>query len=187
MLLDSSSGNSRSWISRDGIHWRASTMQSSLSDAEMNAVTRGDSGYVAVGSDGFPRASTQLGGASGAMVWTSPDGLTWTRVPGSRELAGGLMRGIVASRWGWFAYGSDLPLSQGVSLPPLWHSSDGWRWERDRKIAFPGFYRAIHALAPKCAHCGCQIVGHGVEAEGRNFCCDHCAHAMGARSAAIHA
>src|SRR6266511_4453307 len=34
---------------------------------------------------------------------------------------------------------------------------------------------AIHALAPVCKHCGCRVVGHGVEAKSRIFCCAHCA------------
>src|SRR5688500_9114545 len=29
---------------------------------------------------------------------------------------------------------------------------------------FDSFECAIHALAPVCAHCGCRVVGHGVEA-----------------------
>jgi len=40
---------------------------------------------------------------------------------------------------------------------------------------FDSFECAIHALAPTCAHCGCRIIGHGVEADGRMFCCAHCA------------
>jgi hypothetical protein len=41
---------------------------------------------------------------------------------------------------------------------------------------FDSFECAIHALAPKCDHCHCRIVGHGVEADdGRMFCCAHCA------------
>ena len=41
---------------------------------------------------------------------------------------------------------------------------------------FDSFECAIHALAPKYDHCGCRIVGHGVEAEvGRFFCRAHCA------------
>jgi hypothetical protein len=40
---------------------------------------------------------------------------------------------------------------------------------------FDSFECAIHALAPACAHCDCKIVGHGVEADGRLFCCAHCA------------
>jgi hypothetical protein len=36
---------------------------------------------------------------------------------------------------------------------------------------FDSFERAIHALAPVCPHCNCRIVGHGVEADGKIFCC----------------
>ncbi len=45
---------------------------------------------------------------------------------------------------------------------------------------FDSFECAIHKLAPPCAHCGCRIVGHGVEAAGTYYCCAHCAHAKGA-------
>jgi hypothetical protein len=44
---------------------------------------------------------------------------------------------------------------------------------------FDSFECAIHALAPTCEHCGCRIMGHGVETEGRMFCCAHCAHEAG--------
>lgn len=40
---------------------------------------------------------------------------------------------------------------------------------------FDSFECAIHALAPACSHCGCRVVGHGVEARGDIFCCAHCA------------
>jgi Rieske Fe-S protein len=40
---------------------------------------------------------------------------------------------------------------------------------------FDSFECAIHAMAPVCEHCGCKIVGHGVQAGGRFFCCAHCA------------
>lgn len=35
-----------------------------------------------------------------------------------------------------------------------------------RHHLFDSFECAIHALAPRCAHCGCRIIGHGVEAGG---------------------
>ena len=44
---------------------------------------------------------------------------------------------------------------------------------------FDSFECAIHALAPRCEHCGCAIVGHGVEADNRTFCCAHCAEHSG--------
>ena len=39
---------------------------------------------------------------------------------------------------------------------------------------FDSFECAIHSLAPKCNHCGCRIIGHGVESDSRMFCCAHC-------------
>ena len=44
---------------------------------------------------------------------------------------------------------------------------------------FDSFECAIHALAPLCEHCGCRVIGHGVEAHGRYFCCAHCASVAG--------
>jgi len=44
-----------------------------------------------------------------------------------------------------------------------------------RSHAFDCFECAIQALAPVCLHCGCRIIGHGVEVEGRIYCCAHCA------------
>lgn len=46
---------------------------------------------------------------------------------------------------------------------------------------FDSFECAIHRLAPICAHCGCRIVGHGVEGDGSVFCCAHCAAQVGVR------
>lgn len=43
---------------------------------------------------------------------------------------------------------------------------------------FDSFECAIHMLAPSCAHCGCKIVGHGTEANGKYFCCANCARMM---------
>jgi hypothetical protein len=45
---------------------------------------------------------------------------------------------------------------------------------------FDSFECAIHALAPQCDHCGCRIIGHGVESDGSIFCCAHCAREVGA-------
>ena len=44
---------------------------------------------------------------------------------------------------------------------------------------FDAFECAIHALAPACEHCGVRIAGHGLEKNGRMFCCDHCAEKSG--------
>ena len=44
---------------------------------------------------------------------------------------------------------------------------------------FDSFECAIHAIAPRCEHCGCAIIGHGVEAGGAIYCCAHCAQEEG--------
>lgn len=44
---------------------------------------------------------------------------------------------------------------------------------------FDSFECAISRLAPTCAHCGCRIVGHGVESRGVVYCCAHCAEHAG--------
>lgn len=48
-------------------------------------------------------------------------------------------------------------------------------------FTFDSFECAIHALAPVCQHCGCRVIGHGVEASGTIFCCAHCAAKKGVK------
>lgn len=50
--------------------------------------------------------------------------------------------------------------------------------------AFDSFECAIHKLAPRCEHCRCAVVGHGVETGGKVFCCAHCARNMGVQGVA---
>jgi hypothetical protein len=49
------------------------------------------------------------------------------------------------------------------------------RSEDGTEHVFDSFECAIHALAAQCAHCGCRVIGHGVEADGTIYCCAHCA------------
>ena len=49
----------------------------------------------------------------------------------------------------------------------------------DQTHTFDSFECAIHLLAPQCDHCGCRIIGHGIESNGRMFCCANCAHHSG--------
>jgi hypothetical protein len=48
-----------------------------------------------------------------------------------------------------------------------------------RTYVFDCFECAIHKLAPLCEHCGVRVIGHGLEADKRMFCCAHCARARG--------
>jgi hypothetical protein len=44
---------------------------------------------------------------------------------------------------------------------------------------FDSFECAIYKLAPVCDHCGCKIIGHGIEADGVFYCCANCARISG--------
>jgi hypothetical protein len=52
---------------------------------------------------------------------------------------------------------------------------------------FDSFECAIHVLAPSCEHCGCRVIGHGVEASSGIFCCAHCAAEAGVTGVADRA
>ena len=53
--------------------------------------------------------------------------------------------------------------------------------------SFDSFECAIHKLAPICDHCGCKIVGHGIEARGTFYCCANCARMSGVLEVRDHA
>lgn len=46
-------------------------------------------------------------------------------------------------------------------------------------MTFDSFECAIEGMAPRCTHCGCRVIGHGMEAGGKIFCCAHCAKQTG--------
>jgi hypothetical protein len=52
---------------------------------------------------------------------------------------------------------------------------------------FDSFECAIHSLAPVCKHCGCRIIGHGIEAGSAFYCCASCARQEGVHQAVDHA
>lgn len=45
---------------------------------------------------------------------------------------------------------------------------------------FDSFECAIQRMAPVCEHCGCKVIGHGVQAGDSFYCCAHCAQSVGA-------
>lgn len=55
-----------------------------------------------------------------------------------------------------------------------------------KKYTFDSFECAIHKLAPECAHCGCRIIGHGIEAKDAFYCCANCARDHGVKGVADH-
>lgn len=74
------------WTSEDGTSWdpvpHDETVFGGIGDQLIWAITKTKSGYTAVGRDGS-------GGGLDGAVWTSPDGLSWTRVPAKEHVFGG--------------------------------------------------------------------------------------------------
>ena len=107
------------WTSSDGSVWTAEKDQATFHDGWMNAVTRIEGGFVAVGE------------ASSAAVWTSADGHVWNRVPdisvskgpGGSEYGtaatGVARRGDITVMVGWTALADDT--MEGIA----WWSSGG--------------------------------------------------------------
>ena len=52
---------------------------------------------------------------------------------------------------------------------------------------FDSFECAIHKVAPQCAHCGCRVIGHGIQDGEKVYCCAHCAREQGVTAVADHA
>ncbi len=48
-----------------------------------------------------------------------------------------------------------------------------------RTEVFDSFECAIHAMAPRCAGCGLNVIGHGTEVDDEIFCSAHCARTLG--------
>jgi hypothetical protein len=99
--------------------------------AEMSSITAGGPGFVAVGvtGDGVGEGF----GARNAAVWTSPDGIAWSRVPHNDAVFGGEgsqeMVSVTAGGPGLVAVGYrfDEPGRPGV-YPGVWTSPDGLTW-----------------------------------------------------------
>jgi hypothetical protein len=46
-------------------------------------------------------------------------------------------------------------------------------------FVFDSLECAMQRLAPICGHCGCKIIGHGIDTDRGQFCCAHCARESG--------
>jgi len=117
------------WTSPDGITWSRVPHDAAIFGGEgnqrtMNSVAAGGPGLVAVGDH------RTGGGWVYAAVWTSPDGITWSRVPHDEAAFGqsGVqsMSSVTAGPSGLVAVGSET--SKGA--PAVWTSPDGITWSR---------------------------------------------------------
>jgi len=121
-------GTAAVWTSPDGLTW---TLHQGIHSeynrgAGIDAVTATPDGFVGVGTEETSENACH-DGASGdcrAMVWTSPDGITWTRVPHDESIFGGgpdkqMMRDVTTV--------GDHIVAVGTSV---WTSPDGYTWTR---------------------------------------------------------
>jgi hypothetical protein len=126
---DYSAGDAAVWYSADGGRaWQRADV-AGAADATIFGVAWGPSGWVAVGADGYPGASTQMVGTRGMAVWTSLDGSAWSRVATSASFSEAVPYHIVVSSLGYVASGLDLP-DREVAGAPIWLSQDGVNWSR---------------------------------------------------------
>jgi hypothetical protein len=111
------------WTSVDGITWLRVPHNEAVFGGEndgyygqsMSSVTTGGPGLVAVGSD-----------VGRAAVWTSPDGVTWSRVPHDEVVfaSGSSMSSVTVGGPGVVAVG------EAQNTTAVWTSPDGFAWSR---------------------------------------------------------
>jgi hypothetical protein len=143
--LDNDDDVAAVWTSPDGITWsRVPYNEAVFRGATMQSVTVGGPGLVAVGWDGHPH-----GGTSNAVVWTSVDGITWSRVPYNEAVFGRddgqWMWSVATGGPGLVAVGFD---SSGAAV---WTSIDGIDWSRvprNEAVFGVGEMRSVTAGGP---------------------------------------
>ena len=154
--------NAAVWTSPDGVTWsRVPHDADVFGGANMAGVTVGGPGLVAVGTDGsLPEYDYGYfyGFEYGdAVVWTSPDGFTWSRVPHDETVFGGAgMVGVTAGGPGLVAVGSANWREDDAAA--VWTSTDGFTWSRvphDETVFGQGTMNSVTAGGP-----GLVAVGH---------------------------
>jgi hypothetical protein len=119
-------GRSAAWTSSDGFTWSLATED--IEAIAVMAVTAGGPGLVAVGFASETPTPSPLNETWMAAVWTSTDGVTWSRVPPQPEVLGGpgwqAMGTVATGGPGLVAVGDS---GQGLTV---WTSTDGSTWSR---------------------------------------------------------
>ena len=111
--------DARFWTSVDGVDWQpVSDDAAAFGNAEVLGITTFKGGFVAVGVVGNVQQRT------GAVAWTSPDGVRWTRVDDPAFDVALVVAVIEAPFGGLVAVGSDLDRIKAF----VWTSPDGRVW-----------------------------------------------------------
>ncbi len=121
------------WVSDDGVNWTRIANHEAVFHEDlgngyaytMSDITTGGPGLVAVGWEGFMSEDD-------AAIWTSPDGLTWTKVPRDENVFGGsglqIMTAISNGDPGFVAVGQQSTNNEWDAA--VWASEDGLNWSR---------------------------------------------------------
>jgi hypothetical protein len=125
---DTPDDNAAVWTSADGVRWTRvphdEAVFGGIGIQVINSVTVGGPGLVAVGAD-------EAGNAD-AAVWTSVDGITWSRVPHDEAIFGGpanhAMNDVTVGGPGLVAVGAEF--SARHEKAAVWTSMDGITWSR---------------------------------------------------------
>jgi hypothetical protein len=128
-------GDATVWTSVDGLAWSRVAHDEAVfggdETQEMLDVTAGGPGLVAVGRDGAGGAWDNpilARGGQHPAVWTSVDGITWTRAAHDEDAFGGsssAMLGVTTGGPGLVAVGYRV-----FGPPPVWTSVDGLTWSQ---------------------------------------------------------
>ena len=141
----SGTGRSGAWISSDGVTWSLANEQ--IDAIAVAAVTAGGPGLVAVGMASETPERSPLNETWMGAVWTSIDGVTWSRVPPQPEVFGGPgMQGlgtVATGGPGLVAVGG----GPGEALT-VFTSTDGITWSRLDTGTLGGRGPDRDALAP---------------------------------------
>ena len=113
--------HARFWTSADGSDWQpVPDDPEAFANAEVRAITRFGNGFVAVGVVGSAQHHT------GAVAWTSADGVRWARVDDPSFIAGVAVSVATSPSGGLVAAGSDLDRHEAF----VWTSPDGRTWTK---------------------------------------------------------
>jgi len=149
------------WTSPNGASWtRVEQDEAALGgagDQGMYAVAAGGPGLVAVGWEG-------PAGESDAAVWTSPDGLAWTRVGREDDAFAGegaqAMYAVAAGGPGFVAVGDSQ--ANGDSDAAVWVSTDGVTWARLPESEGPFAGEGDQSMYGVTAH-GSRVIAVGYD------------------------
>ncbi len=139
IAVGSTGSDAASWSSKDGLTWTSTSGGAALAAAagrtiRMNGVTSTGSGWLAVGEeDTLCQLNCGTASAVRALVWTSPDGLTWSRRSDATSLAHAAMNAVVRLGSGFVAVGGApdrVTTSQVPEHAVVWTSADGRSWSR---------------------------------------------------------